>query len=214
MSSRDWSWVMNLRKLRYKLVKNIRPENTSACHLEGEKKVPEKLYWRKALFLNRAKEFTILLLSNNLPPTTVPVHEELTYKISRFTIRSIVYQWNNSCLFKNTRITPEIHKPPLMPTGNYLITQPPCWDLPHFYAHFWHRWSNFSLTAQGHTSGKWFKNRIWLLVPLNNPSMCDNRNLPKHKKRNARARDRKEKADFLKKGSAKCILRGFSKPTV
>lgn len=137
MSSTYLSSVMNLRKFRYKLLKNIRLGTTPACHLEKKKrKCLRNFSRRKALFLNRAKEFTILLLNDNLPPTTVPVHEEPTYKISRFTIRSIVYQWNNSCLFNNTSITPQIHKPPLMPTGNYLITQPPCWDLPHFYAHF------------------------------------------------------------------------------
>lgn len=69
-----------------------------------------------------------LLLSNNLPPTTVSVHEELFYKINRFTARSIQYQWSNSWL-DNTRTAPQIHECLLVPRGNYLITQPLCWDL-------------------------------------------------------------------------------------
>lgn len=43
MSSTDLSSVMNLRKFRYQLLKNIRLGTTPACHLEEKKKeVSEK----------------------------------------------------------------------------------------------------------------------------------------------------------------------------
>lgn len=112
------------------------PGTTSVCHWEEtkKKKVSEKLQQEKGFVFKQRKRINILLVSNNLPPTTVSVHEELFYKISRFTTRSILYQWRSSCLFDNTRTAD-----PRMPACAYRKWphhQPLCWDLPHFCAHF------------------------------------------------------------------------------
>lgn len=101
MSTRDWLLIKNLRKFRYKLLTNIRPGTTSACHLEKKRKW--EALTEMFCFLNRSKEFTILLLSQST--TYLCTCSWGTYKISRFTIRSIVYQWNNSFY----SATPELH---------------------------------------------------------------------------------------------------------
>lgn len=206
---------MTLRTFRSKLVKNIRPGTTSACHLEGKKRKCRRSFnRRKALFLNRIKEFTILLLSNDLPPTAVPVHEELTPKISQFTIRSIVYQWNDSRLFNTTGITPQIHQPPPAPTDSALITQAqagthltpmPVSNRGEGTSHLLPR-----VIHLGNDSRLEHDSRCRSTAPQRvTLEICPNKKEAMHEQETE-----KRKPFFLKKGGAKCVSCGFSKPTV